>query len=168
MQFTAVAKTSEGANFGFEMTNVANENFSIGAQVINNVTVNTLPQTASFNFKFDKELAAGTWLTNVELTKSIEPCTVIDLDPSAFAYTADGGKSTLVITIPAAKLPDTGEYQLKLKDSFKAADNTTIGKDYIWRFNVTAASYSIIDVAGGYNSYSSRNNPSDRYYLVVK
>lgn len=168
VQFTAVAKTSEGANFGFEMTNVANENFSIGAQVINNVTVNTLPQTASFNFKFDKELAAGTWLTNVELTKSIEPCTVIDLDPSAFAYTADGGKSTLVITIPAAKLPDTGEYQLKLKDSFKAADNTTIGKDYIWRFNVTAASYSIIDVAGGYNSYSSRNNPSDRYYLVVK
>lgn len=168
IQYTAMAKTCEGANFGFALTNVPNENVSIGAEVINTVTVNTLAQTAIFSFDFDRELENDTWLENIKLVKSTEPSVGIVIDSSAFSYTTNDGKSTLIITIPAEKLTETGEYQLILKNSLEASDGTLIGKDYLWKFNVMAASYSIIDVAGGYNSYSSRNNPSDRYYLVVK
>lgn len=168
IQYTAMAKTCEGANFGFALTNVPNENISVGTEVINTITVNILAQTAVFNFDFDKELGDSTWFDNIELVKSTEPNVEIVLDSSVFSYTTNDEKGTLIITIPSRELTETGEYQLILRNSLKASDGTTIGKDYLWKFNVMTANYSIIDVAGGYNSYSSRNNPSDRYYLAVK
>ena len=168
-QSTTVSGPTEGAGIEFTMIAPANENIGKSGNVmINRVTEPMLDANVSFTFNFAKELAANTWLANIELTKNEDAGNPLELPAEYFSYSFADGTSVLTVAIPQGIVEMGASYQLRLKSSFAAKDLSTLGKDYLWQFNVSEGLYGIKDIAAGVNSYSAFESAADRFYLMVK
>jgi alpha-tubulin suppressor-like RCC1 family protein len=168
-QSTTVSGPTEGAGIEFTMTSPANENVGkSGNAMLNRVTEPMLDANIIFTFDFAKDLASSTLLANVELVENDDVENPIQLQAEYFSYTFANGIGALKLEIPQ-NLVDMGtSYQLKLMSSLEAKDGSTLGKDYIWEFNVAQGLYGIKDIAAGVNSYSAFESAADRFYLMVK
>ncbi len=169
VQWTAPGSITAGAAFPFNLDQPLSHNIGYDADsnTLNNAVDGSFTKNnVAFTFSFATELADDTWLNNIELQDGDE--TAIPLysdDFSAFTYLEMVDK--LKIVIPASLVSD-GQYVLTVKDNLQAADGTLLGRSFTWTFNVSVGPYGVTDIAAGYNSYSSRELPSDRYYLMLK
>ncbi|KUK52438.1 MAG: RCC1 repeat-containing protein [Desulfotomaculum sp. 46_296] len=169
VQWTAPGSISAGAAFPFTLESPLSHNVSvdIAGNTLNNAVDGSFTKNnVSFTFSFSKKLTDGTWLNNIEMKNN--EGTLISLADSNFTYLeTDGDISKIKIIVPAGFVSD-GQYTLIVKENLKAADETLLGRNFIWTFNVSVGQYGITDIAAGYNSYSARCYPSDRYYLMLK
>ncbi len=169
VQWTAPGSITAGAAFPFNLDQPLSHNvdYDANSNTLNNVVDGSFTKNSvAFIFSFDKELTADTWLNNIELKTG--DGTVIPLDSGAFTYLEKAGGSSLLKIAAAPDLVTDGEYMLTVKESLQAADGTLLGRNFTWTFNVSVGLYGVTDIAAGYNSYSSRELPSDRYYLMLK
>jgi alpha-tubulin suppressor-like RCC1 family protein len=168
-QSTTVSGPTEGSGIAFSMVAPQNENVGKSGNVmINRVTESLLDTNVSFEFNFEKEIEADTWLSNIELINNEEPENPIELKAEYFTYTFENGTGSLNIAIPQEIVDMGASYQLKLKSLFEANDGSTLGRDYIWEFNVSEGLYGIKDIATGMNCYSAWEAEADRFYLMLK
>jgi len=168
-QSTTVSGPTEGAGIEFTMIDPANENVGTSGNVmINRVTEPLLDTDVCFAFNFAKDLADDTWLNNIELIKNEDAENPIELEAEYFTYSFTDETAELKIEIPQELVDMGASYQLILKASLAAKDESTLDKDFIWQFNVAEGLYGIKDIAVGMNNYSAFYTAADRFYLMLK
>lgn len=168
-QWTAPNSTTLGAAFPFRLEKPLSHNISSDPanNTLNNVVDGSFTKNnVAFTFAFSKKLADGTWLNNIEM-KDHEG-TAISLASAAYTYmeTADNA-SKLKIIVPA-DLVANGEYSLTVKSDLQAADLTLLGRNFIWKFNVSLGMYGVTDIAAGFYTNGLPVGPAERFYLMVK
>ncbi len=169
VQWTAPGSITAGAAFPFNLNQPLSHNvdYDADSNTLNNAVDGSFTKNSvAFTFSFDRQLANNSWLNNFEIKNG--DGTVILLESGAFTYLEKAGGTSLLKIAVAPDLVTDGQYVLTVKDTLQAADGTLLGRNFTWTFDVSVGPYGVTDIAAGYNSYSSRQLPSDRYYLMLK
>ncbi|OPX86441.1 MAG: Exoglucanase B precursor [Pelotomaculum sp. PtaB.Bin104] len=165
-QWTGPNSATLGANFPFSLEKPLSHNLSVDAanNTLNNAVDGSFTKNnVAFTFCFGKRLADGTWLDNIELKDNSGSVVY-----SNYTYLETAGETSKLKIIVPSSLVSNGQYALTVKKDLQAADGTLLGRNFIWTFNVSVGPYGVTDIAAGYNSYSARELPSDRFYLMLK